>query len=129
MRQRNPISYIATLAICLITGAGCDTGLLNQDTIELELFNDSDEPIHILLEMEARAPSNRLEPGTARIVTTRFMQNGSLFVAAENSLGTEIFGGCPFVDEEFDSENPFSGQISYTGETPGILTCTGSAFK
>ncbi len=128
MRHRDAFSFITTLAICLIGIVGCDIEGLAQDTIELEFFNDSNEPIHILLNNEARAPSNRLEPGASRIVTTRFFQNDSLFVAAQNSLGTDVFGGCPFVDEEFDSENPFAGQISYTG-TGNFFDCTGSAFE
>ncbi len=129
LRTLRPISMCALATVCLTTNPGCDIEGLSQDTIELELFNDSGVPIHILLEMEARAPSNQIQPGAGRIVTARFMRNGSLFVSAQNNLGENVFGGCPFVDEEFDSENPFTGQIIYTGTSPGILTCTGSAFK
>lgn len=128
MRYREPILFIVALAICLIGSVGCDIAGLEQDTVELEFFNDSNEPIHILLNNEARAPSNRLEPGGTRIVTTRFFQGNSLLVFAENSLGTDVFGGCPFVNEEFDSENPYAGQISYTG-TGEFFTCTGTAFE
>ncbi|HNO79355.1 MAG TPA: hypothetical protein PKN33_14995 [Phycisphaerae bacterium] len=128
MRICTSISLSAVLAMCLISNTGCELVSTDQDTIELELFNDASDPIHILLENEARAPSNQIQPGAARIVTARFMQNGSLFVAAQNNLGVDVFGGCPFVDEEFDSENPFTGQIIYTGEG-NFFTCTGSAFK
>jgi hypothetical protein len=128
MRCRTTIQLCAVSTMFLIFNSGCDIVGLDQDTIELELFNDSSEPIHILLEMEARAPSNQIQPGGTRIVSTRFTQNGTLFVAAQNNFGVDVFGGCPFVDEEFDSENPFTGQISYTG-VGEVFTCTGSAFK
>ncbi len=129
MRIRQSIHLFAALSACLIINIGCDIAGLDQDTIELELFNDSDVPIHILLESEARAPSNQIQPGGARIVTTRFTQNGVLFVEAQNNLGEDLFKECPFVDEEFDSENPFAGQITYDGPLGVVLQCAGSAFK
>ncbi len=130
MRIRQSIQLHVTLLACVFASLGCQDPdiVFGQREVELELFNDSDDPVHILLDNEARAPSNRIQPGSGRFVITRFLQDGTLFVAAQNNLGVDVSMNCSFVDFEFDDEFPFTGQISYTGigEVP---SCEGSAFK
>ncbi|MGB0714506.1 MAG: hypothetical protein ACPGXK_01425 [Phycisphaerae bacterium] len=126
-RRRPGLGIVGIVGCISAATIGCDA--FDQDTIDVELFNDSDQTVHMFVSGEVRSPANRLEPGQARIAQARFERSDTVVISVQNSLGLDLFGGCTFVDQEFDMENPFSGQVGYDPNSSDILNCSGNAFE
>lgn len=83
---------------------------------DVVLFNDSNQPIHILSEGESFAPGNQLQPNTGRVLTERLIDSQAIMYRAGRNGAVLATVQCTPRDQ------PASPEVIWTG---GALVCAG----